>query len=163
MIELLVYTFILVLLLSAIMYALIAISGLYRSIKSATVIKAAAQVTLERMVRDIRAASSVDIPNSVFNASPGQLTLNAFDDADATTTTRFNLVGDIPHVAEDGVDQGPLASDAVRVTSLIFRPIASAKSSGIKIEMQIESGSGKDYRAETFYSTAVLRGSYPVQ
>ncbi len=163
MIEMLVYIFILVLLVSAVIYTLLTLGNLYRSIKATAGIKAAANVALERMTREIRGATSIDTANSILNASPGKVTLNTLDQDGATTTVEFLMIGNTPHIKEAGVDMGPLSGTGVRVTSLIFRSITAARSQGVKIEMHIESGSGKSYKTESFYATAVLRGSYPIQ
>ncbi len=163
LIEMLAYTFILSLLVGVVIYTLITMNSLYRSIKSSAGIRSVAHVALERMVREIRGASSIDTTQSTFNSSPGQITLNTTDDSGASTTVQFFMTGQTPHIKEAGLDIGPLSPTGVRVTSLIFRRITTAKSEATRIEMIIENGEGKNYKSASFYSTAVLRGSYPVQ
>ncbi len=163
MIEMLAYIFILTLLVAVVIYTLITMNNLYRSIKSSAGIEATAHVALERMVREIRGASSVDIAQSTLNSSPGQITLNTVDDNGATTTIQFFLTGQTSRIKEAGIDIGPLSSAGARVTSLTFRRIATSTSEAVKIEMTVESGQGQSYRSSSFYSTAVLRGSYPLQ
>ncbi len=163
MIEMLAYIFILTLLMSVVIYTLITMNNLYRSIKSSARIEATAQIALERMMREIRGASSVDIAQSTLNSSPGQLTLNTIDDNGVATTIQFFLTGQTSRIKEADIDIGPLSSAGVRVVNLTFRRIATSTSEAVKIEMIIESGQGLSYRSSSFYSTAVLRGSYPLQ
>lgn len=163
MIEMLVYAFILVLITSAVMYTLITLAHLYRSITSISRIESAAYVGLERMVREIRGASGINDALSTFNSTSSVLTLDSTDNSGATTTVRFFLSDTTPHIEVGGIDAGPLAPTSVRVTSLLFRKISTAHSQAVKIETVIESGSGQNYRSKSFYSTVVLRGSYPIQ
>ncbi len=163
MIEMLTYTAILILLVTVVIYTLISMNKLYRSIKSSAGIESAVHVTLERMTREIRGASGIDVAQSTLNTSPGQLTLNTTDNDGATTTVEFYMVGQTPHIKEAGIDAGPLAPENVRVTSLIFRRIATTTSESVKIEMTVESGEGANYKSVPFYGTTVLRGSYPVR
>ena len=163
LIEMLVYTFILTLLVSVVIYTLITMNNLYRSIRSTAGIESAAHVAFERMSRELRGASSIDVSQSTFDSSPGQITLNTTDNSGATTTIQFFMTGQTPHIKEGGVDVGPLSLADVRVTSLVFRRITSAKSEAVKIEMIVESGEKGNYKSASFYSTAVLRGSYPLQ
>ncbi len=162
MIEMLAYTSILILLVTVVIYTLITMNSLYRSIKSSAGIESAVHVTLERMTREIRGASSIDLAQSSLNSSPGQLTLNTTD-SNGATTVQFYMVGQTPRLKEAGTNVGPLAPEGVRVTSLVFRRIATIASEAVKIELTIESGEGANYISIPFYSTTVLRGSYPVQ
>jgi len=162
-IEILAYIFVLGLLLAVVVYILIAVSGSYHAITSSAGIESTAETALERMTRDTRDAISVDVLQSTLNASPGKLTLNTTDDDGATTTVQFFLSGQTIHVKEAGVDMGPLSETGVRITNLVFRQITTAQSQAVKIELTAESGSGKSYASGSFYSTVVLRGSYPVQ
>jgi hypothetical protein len=136
---------------------------LYRSIRSSASIESNVHVVLERITREIRGASSIDTAQSTFNASPGVLTLNTTDDNGATTTIQFFMVGQTPHIKEAGIDMGPLAGAGVRVATLIFRRIATSTSEAVKIETRLESGQGINYKSTPFYSTVVLRGSYPLR
>lgn len=163
MIEILGYTFVLALLVAVVVYTLIAVSTSYRAIKSSAGVESVAETGLERMTRDIRDATSIDVVNSTLTTSPGILTLNTTDDSGATTTVQFFLSGTTLHVKEAGVDIGPLSASGVRITNIVFKQITTAQSQAVKIELTAESGAGKTYNASSFYSTIILRGSYPVQ
>ena len=159
-IELLIYTGILVLLMAVVVSTLLALSRSYRTVTVSQQIDSAASVSLDRMVREVRGASSVDTAQSVLSTSPGQLTLDTIDVHGVTTTVQFLLSGYSLHIKEGGIDIGPLTPTSTRVTSLIFRKITTAQSQAVKIEMTIDSGTSTDYRSQNFYGTAVLRRSY---
>lgn len=160
LVEILIYTGILVILMTIIVSTLLALSRSNITIGTAQRIGSAAEVSLERMVRDARSASSIDIAQSILGTSPGQLTLNSTDASGNATTTEFFLSGKTLRVKQGGTDIGPLTSTSTRVTELIFRRITTARSQAVKIEMTIESGTSSSYRSRSFYGTAVLRGSY---
>jgi Tfp pilus assembly protein PilW len=161
LVEMLVYTTLFVIIAGSVVYTLIALGGAYRSLQSSQAISSSAQVALERMTRDIRSSTSVDLGVSTLGSSPGTLQLNTLDINGNPTTVRFSVSGDVLRVSEAGVDQGPLTVASAEVTSLVFRRIATLKSEAVKIEMTIGSGEGPAHAEKTFYSTVVLRGSYP--
>jgi len=155
------YVAILIMLVLAILQSLIPLSRAFRTLSSNSSVNAVAQTALERMVREIRSATSVDLVNSTFGSSPGQLQLNTLDASGNATTIQFYMSGTSIRIKEAGVDTGPLSPATARVTSLIFRKITTSNSTAIKVEMTVESGSGASYISKNFYVTGVLRGSYP--
>ena len=162
MIEIVVYSTLFAIIIGAVVYTLIALGGAYRALQSTQAISTSAQVALERMTREIRAASSVDIGASTLASSPGVLRLNTYDDLGVATTIEFSVQSDVLHVSEGGVDQGPLTQETAHVSNLIFRRITTAKSEAVKVDMTLECGEGASFASKKFYSTIVLRGSYPV-
>lgn len=163
LVETMVYIFILTLILFAVANALYSITRLYRAIQSSRAIESTAEVALERMTREIRDATNVDVAKSTLGLSPGRLVLNTTDEAGASSTVEFWLSGQSVEIKEAGVDIGPLSPMKARITSLIFRRIQTAKSQAVKVEMNIESGQDNSYKTKPFYSTIVLRGSYLLQ
>jgi hypothetical protein len=162
-IEAILYISILILLVGVTVGSLISLSNIYRNLQSLEAINESAQSSLERMVRDVRGASSVDSLKSTFGTTPGDLFLNSVDQNGASTTVEYFATSSVIHVKEAGVDVGPLTASNVRVTNLVFRLLSSAKSQAVKIEMTMESGTSTTYVKKNFYSTAVLRGSYPLE
>jgi Tfp pilus assembly protein PilW len=160
LIETLVYVFILSLLSGAIVMSLLSLSHSYAAIQSSVAIESAASVALERMVRDLRNATSIDSANSTFNSSPGVLSLNSEDSSGNPLTLRFSVSSSQIRLSENNVDIGPLTSSKARVTRLVFIPVTTSRSESIKIEMTVESGQGDNYKTRAYYASAVLRSSY---
>jgi hypothetical protein len=159
LVETIVYIFILTLVSIIIVNALGSLTSSYRAMKKAEVIENTAQIALERMVREIRGASSIEVSQSTLNASPGVLVLNTTDDLGTPAVVRFYVLNERINLDENGVAQGPLSPVAVRITALTFRRITTLESEAVKIEMTVES-SGTDIQIKNFNSTVVLRGSY---
>lgn len=160
LVEMLIYIFILTIILAVVTNSIYSLSKSYRSIRSADTLEASAMSSLDRIVREIHDATSVDTALSTLDTSPGVLMLNTTDEAGVATTIKFLVTSQALRVQEAGVDVGPLTDSSARVTSLIFRSITTAQSKAVKVEMTIESGVGSSYKSRNFYSTAVLRGSY---
>lgn len=162
MVEVVFYISILTLVLSLSLGAIFSLTRSYQRLQSAWVIGSSATAAFERITRETRNASSFNLSQSIFDISPGQLTLNTTSESGATTTIQFFLDQETLRVKEAGVDVGPLTLTKVRVTNLVFRSITGAKSRAIKIEMTLESGQGLSLESKNFYSTVVMRGSYPL-
>ena len=160
LIELLIYTGILILLVAVVGSTLLSLARTYRSIAAEQSIESAAIATLERISREARNATSVDVGGSVLGSSPGVLSLNTKDPSGAAEVVQFFLSEQVLHVREAGVDQGPLTPATARVTNLVFRTIATGESTAVKIDMTIESGTSTAYHVRSFYDTSILRPTY---
>ena len=160
LIELLIYTGILILLVAVVGSTLLSIARTYRSIAAEQAVESAAHDGLGRMVQEIRNATSIDTGGSVLTTSPGQLSLNTKDLSGAAQVVQFFLSGQVLHAREAGVDMGPLSPAAARITNLVFRSVTTSRSTAIKIEMTVESGTSTSYRVRSFYDTALMRPSY---
>jgi len=160
LIETVIYISILAMLVFTITSVLFLVSRSYKKIQAAELVESTAMISLDRMVREIRDASSIDTAGSLFNISPGVLVLNTTDENDLATTIKFLVVGDRVRVVEGGIDVGPISKTRARVTSLVFQPIMSPQSKAVRIKMIVETGQGESYLSKPFYSTTVLRGSY---
>lgn len=163
LIESLFYVAILVLLVSAAVSTLIALNTSYGNIRSAESIGSSARIALDRIVKEVRLASSIDASNSAFATSTGRLSLMTTDASGAPATIEFFLSTSTRavRVKENGVDTGRLTADSARATSFALRQIQTPVSEGVRIELELSSGYGTRTRSETFYATSVLRNSYP--
>lgn len=160
LIEMLIYVGILVLVVAAVGSTILALSRVYRAIVSEQQIEEAGHIALERMVREIHGATSIDTAGSTFASTTGTLTLNTIDESQNASTVQFYLLGQTLRMKSGGVDIGPLISSETKITRLSFNSITTAHSSAVKIELTVESGTSTSYRSKNFYSTAVVRGSY---
>lgn len=160
LVEMLFYILILTMLLLVIVNILVVLVSSERSIKTSRNIENAAAVSMERMTREIRNATSIDVANSTFGGSPGVLTLNTIDSSGNPESIKFYLSSSVVSLDQYGVYIGPLFPSSVTATSLIFREIDSGKSIAVKIEMTLTAGNGSYAKTASFYSTAILRGSY---
>lgn len=154
LIETLIYLALFMLVIIAIIDSISAISNSYKNVKELRAIESSAMTSLDRMVSEIRNAISVDTANTTFNSSPGQLTL-----VNGTSTKKFYVSNNRLMINEDGLI-GPLTGSDIKVTSLIFRSIATTTASAVKIELSLRNVASSTSLTENFYMTATLRGSY---
>ena len=108
-------------------------------------------VAMERIVREIRSATSTNVGASTLGSHPGILKFGS---------KKFSLSGDILTVEYSPSPAEDLTSSDVEVTNLIFYREASTNSEIIKAELTLEAGSGIFKKSRTFYGSAVMRGAY---
>jgi len=162
--EIVVYLGIVTILTVSVVNSIVGLVTIYERIKVVRQLRQSAVVSMDRMTREIRNASSVDVANSVLNANPGTLRLNTVTSA-GTQTVTFALISTGPNagvirVSENGVDKGPLTSGKASTTNLVFQLITTPNSQAVKIEMTMTASSSKFLRTANFYDTIILRGSY---
>lgn len=157
LIETIFYVSILTILLLVITESFVSIAVSYRRLKISGNIEVSAAVSLERMMREIRAADSIDAA-SILDASPGKLVLNSTPGGGGTQQIEFSMQSGKLSLVANGVVVGPLTNAGVAVDKVIFRKINNGKAGGVKIEMELSGGSGKIYKSLPFFTSAIIRG-----
>lgn len=160
LVELIVYIAVLAVMATVIIGGIVQMSRVYGRVRLDRRVTAAAQTALERMVREIRLAKTVEI----VDADTINLTTYADFNPDVetiipTTTRQVTRTG-----TQVLLDNVPITESDVSVNSLTFfaldRSHSTAGSQAVRIEMAVEAGSG-DYKVSRVYSAlAVLRNSY---
>lgn len=118
-----------------------------------------ANLAIERMVREIRQANSIDDANSNFGGSPGTLKLFSTDSNGTPRSVQFSVVNDVITVTENNVVTGGVTSGITDVTNLTFTKLTTPVGAAIKIDLTVRSTKGITTTA-SFHNTAVLRGTY---
>lgn len=160
LIETIVYLSLLIILSYVTVSAIASVAQSYRKLKLAKCIETAASVSMERMTREIRGATSVDTTNSILATSTGKLVLNTTDANGYATTTTFTLTNGAVRVKDGTLDIGPLTGASSTVTNLVFRLITTPKTTGVKIEMTLKCSQGAISKQDNFYSTIMMRTPY---
>lgn len=132
----------------------------FSSIRIARDINDSSAKIIERMVHDIRGATSVDVVNSTFDANPGRLTLNTVSASGTPKTVEYFLSGNALHIRENGVDMGSLLSSRTSISGVLFHYINSGTTVAIKIDLFVTAMRGELSATEHFYDTIILRGTY---
>lgn len=114
-----------------------------------------ATVSLERIGRAIRSADSVNTGMSTLGSSPGVLTLT-----EGATTTKFSLVSGNLMLTINSKDVGPLTGDDVTVNSLTFTYYPGTATDLVRVALTLTRVGDVSTTTRTFYTSAVLRGSY---
>lgn len=103
---------------------------------------------IERMIREIRAAESVDAAASVLGSHPGKLVLTG-----TSSTITFSLLGgEQLFLKKDVQPAASLTSSSTHITNLVFMRMVASSSEAIRIQMTMDN--------KKFYGTAVLRQIY---
>lgn len=160
LVEMLLYIALLSLSLLVVLQTLIMMVRAYGNLRATQHIEKDAGFGMERIVREVRDASDITDGESVFDTYPGELFLVTSTVGGTSRTVEFYLENGRLMLKEDGVVSGALTGTKSTVTNLVFRKIATIRSKGVKIEMTVESGSGRTEKSQDFFSTAVLRDSY---
>lgn len=155
-----IYIAVLAILLGVVVSMLASILQSYRVVKLVRIIEQSASSSMERMVREIRDAKSIDGANSILGSHPGKLVILTTDETGGDQTVEFFIQDNVLRLKEDGVDKGPLTVASASVTNLIFREVDTGISKGVKIEMTVHASQGDRVRTDNFYGTAILKESY---
>jgi hypothetical protein len=140
--------------------------SLFASIKSFNELRISRDINdssvtiMERLTRDIKSATTIDLANSTFGATPGRLTLNTRNASGTALTVEYYVATSTLRIKENGVDVGSLMSAKTRVDGLVFYQIDLGNTIGIKTELHLTSSHGSASEADHFYNTSILRGSY---
>lgn len=167
LVEAIIYVAIVSFLFSAIVYSSVEIMKTYKKAKSRGQIENSANVALDRMMREVRSATSVDTSASCLYDPPfaagcdpeiGIIKLNKIVSG-VPHTVRFYVVDGQVMVDEDDVLLGPITSKRTTIDALRLRRSATSTSETLKVELTISSTSFPEIVSD-FYTTGVLRGSY---
>ncbi|MBU1091495.1 type II secretion system GspH family protein [Patescibacteria group bacterium] len=153
LVEILVYLAILSLLFVSVVGGILAMSRTFNNYKLSKHINSSASLAMERMTREIRGASLIDVA-SVFGSHPGHLILDGVEFFASSTVLVIKRAGE---------DAMPLTSSDLELSGLIFREVATSTnlhSVAVKIELEIKGKSGNYEKVKKFYNTVVLRRGY---
>jgi len=159
LVELLVYISIMTLALVSIVVLLTSATRIMNRVKEVKEVRSSALISLERMEREIKNATSVVVGESDLGTTAGSLTLQSADELGNPLEVSFDLEGGDLLLYYDDVSRGSLFSENVSATELEFYRVDNTLSESVKIKLTL-SHDDAPTKEETYYLTAVLRGSY---
>ena len=164
LIELLVYTALVVVIGGIVTTMLVVMQRAIAQVTVARRIQATAAVVLERIVRDARVAHDIDELASTLGSRPGRVTFLVRDEGGGPDVSyTFTGTGSTIELRRSGVLEGELVPDNVRATNLVFRQIATPVSTALRVELTLQAEQGHASGTERFYATAVLRDAYQLR
>lgn len=146
--------------------SVISMNTLFQAIKSFDALRISRDINdssvgiMERLTRDIKGSTSVDLANSTLNISPGRLTLSTVSASGTPVVVEYYVSSSTLRYKEGGVDKGSLMSAKTAIDALVFRYINSGSTIGIKIELHLSSTRGGVTAVDHFYDTVLMRGTY---
>jgi type II secretory pathway pseudopilin PulG len=158
LVEMLIYIAVLVIIFLAVVSTVLSFTTSYRTLAAMRIVERSAMDAMERMTRDIRAASSVDTVNSTLDANPGVLVLVA-SEGGVSTTTRFYIDTNAVKVDVNGTYVGPLTTENVAINNLTFTLSTTTRSTAVKIDMTLQGTSGTAVQTKSYHTTVILKGS----
>ena len=159
LIETLVYVAILAIILTFVMSGVLSLFKVSERVRSSRLINQTASVALERMVRDIRDAVSIDISGSILDIHPGSLTMLTVGGGGANISVKYALSGD-KLVRILGTDEEIMTPNNVVISQLVFKHITTTNSEAVKIKMLIEDEDQEIGETREYSIIVVLRNSY---
>lgn len=157
LIEALIYIAVFIVISVVVIALIMSILETSREVSPINSLSRSAASSLEKITREIRSASSLDLPNSILGDSSGVLSLNTLDINNIPKIVKFYLDSDIVKINENSVYIGPLNSADTKVTAIFFNLATSSNQNLVKIEMDVTAGNGKYEKSEKFYSSVVVR------
>lgn len=117
-------------------------------------------IVFERITREIRQSSSVDLANSILSSNPGSLQLNSTDISGNPRTVKFIIENGALNLYQNGTLVDNLLGYDVVVSNLIFRRITTTAGEAVKIEMTVGNLNSRNPTSRNFNDTIILRGGY---
>jgi len=155
LVEMLVYVAVLMLVSTGSITLLLTLADNVERQQANQLVTRSAHSALERMLKDIRAANTVDTFYSTLETSPGVLVLTA-----GATTTEYSLTGGQIVLGVNGTTVGPLTEERVSVDGVSFYRYDNTITELVRVELTLSATIGESTVTETFNAAATLRGSY---
>lgn len=157
LIEMLIYVALLSVMSITAVTTILSLQDMYTSYRINQVLRQTNNVVFERMIADIRRADGVDPFSCVFNDPDGLLDLEIAGNPSA----QYHLNGGrVIHTDSNGVSS-PLTSDDVTVNTLQFTLINdNGETTMVRVHMNVTADFGSASSTMSFYTSAVLRGTY---
>jgi len=162
LLEAVIYVAILAMIFVVVINTVIAVSNSFGKARLTRNVTSHGSAALERMLREVRLADSVNDSLSILGSHPGVLVLNTVISAsdDTPTSRTFSLDAGTLTLQEEESTPVPMTR-GVAVSNLVFYKItASTTSEAVRIEMTVEDSAGTMSVSKDFSATAVLRRSY---
>jgi len=156
-VEMVVYVGVLALILAGVINMVLAVSSTFGELRATRQLNRSASILLDRFVREVRDANSVVSASSVFDTHPGELVLEY---GSGVGQVRLYVDNGVVKIDRGGNYEGDLTVSGVSATSFVLRHSVGGVSEVVRLEVTLESSSGKGSAMETFYTTAVVRGAY---
>ncbi len=168
LIEMLVYVGIVSIVITIVIPFMFSVSRTYAKFRTEQVVVQNSKVALDTMIRDIKSGTGIYSPTSVFNANPGQLSLDTriTPPTDETSTyLDYYVDGGRLYRKAEGASAMPITSDRVTVSQFIVRRYnTTATSDFIQLVVTLVYNSqsqNPEFRvSRTFTTGAAIRGQY---
>ena len=157
LIEMIIYVALLSAISLLVVSTIVSFTKSYRTLVALRVLDHSAISAMERMTRDIRGATNIDISQSVFGLTNGVLTIVTTSNG-IGTTTKFYLDNGAVKIDVNGIYFGPLTPSNASITALAFTKLDSGIGNAVKIDMTVSATVGFVTKIKIYHSTVILKG-----
>ncbi len=161
LVELLIVIAITAVLMTAVSQATTSMYTTYRNVIALRQIESASVSILDRLTREIKNATSIDMTNSVFDSDTGRVSLN-ISSSTGNINTQIYASSSRLYVKKNGIELGPLSPSDVTVSIISYNLLGTSTNSAtaIRVELVLEASTAQIHWSKSFYSTAIMRGTY---
>jgi len=159
LIETIVYTFGLVLLIGTMVGLMYYMYNWYQYATISSKVDQIGLTVMDRLVRDIRTGTDIDLAQSTFNSATGQIFINGKEEGVAITK-EFNLSNNRIQYEYDGGGAQYLTPQNMSISRFYFKDLSTSVSKAVKIEIQITYNTRTGPITHDFNGLAILRQSY---
>lgn len=156
LVEALIYLAILAIIITAVMGITVSMIKALAEVRANQALSLSAQSSLELIVRQVRAAETIVVEESVFGVNPGRLFLESVSADESLITYDFYVSGDKILLSTDGAAGVSLLNENVIVDSFIVRYFSGTNSEGVRAELEVRSNKPNS-SSRTFYAAAIRR------
>jgi type II secretory pathway pseudopilin PulG len=156
--EAIIYVAVLAIVSVLVVQVLMVMSRSFLEFRIARAATAGGTAAMERVIREVRWAASINVSDSLAGSHPGRLTLRRATGETVVIYAENNQL----YIIENNVTSSLLPA-RVSVTDFRVWLLDNSRSEGVKIELAVESGQGQKTRQAKYYSSAILKDSYNVK
>lgn len=158
-IELLIYSAGMLIILSVIFYMIVNMYNFYRQLTIEPRVDRVGTIIVDRISKDIRSGRTVDLSQSQFNSSTGNITIES-KSGSTDIVKSFNYDSGRLTYQEDSGSVNFLSPSDMSISRFYFTHLESPISEAIKIELRIDYQLGEETRSKDFNGFVILRHSY---
>lgn len=160
LIEVLIYVGIFSVVSTALITSSIVVISSFHKTRDIRMVLESSTVVFERLTREIRQASSIDIGNSTLGSNPGVLQLNSTNNDGSSRVVKFVMENGVLNLYVNSTLVDNLLGPNTSIQNLIFRRIQTTNGEAVKIEMTMSNNNLTNVISRNFNDTIILRGSY---
>lgn len=114
----------------------------------------------DRLMGDIRAASSTNSASSAFNSPNGALSLNVMTSSATSAIRRYAIAGGRVTYSENGAAASYLTPANVYVSGLTFSQITTPVSSAVHFTLRLDFSARNGTTTNTYSGAGIMRNTY---
>lgn len=159
MVEMVVYVALLAFFMIIAVNGAIIMMSSYAKAGSARLLDSSIELLISKLSREARNSTGINDALSTFNQSPGRISFFV-KEGGTSIPVEFYTSSGVMKIRKGGAELGDVTLPGVSVDSVVFKKIDNVGKQAFRMTIRLIANNGGQTKAETFYYTAVLRGTY---